>query len=168
MEHEVSAEIVVGGGAESFALDAAAIGIALEEVEGELAQGVESGRSMVAPNAAVVLPERDVQPSVQLVLDDPVAAHRAAYGLGRGPSHSKSLLLLPGQSPAAAPEHCSEPLGLSSNQSVRRVSRVWLPQGLPACWRSLPSAALNVEIGKSQGRGAGVRSELSRHRIEAL
>lgn len=73
---------MVKGGGEAFRLDASWYGLALEEVEGERAEGVESSWGVVASDTAVIFAEVHIQHPLRLVFDRPTRTHRLGQGEG--------------------------------------------------------------------------------------
>lgn len=76
-KHSLGVEVVIRRGLEALLFDGLGGGgwCLFDQVQGELAQGVEIPWSVVAADAAVVLAEGDVQDPMQGVFDAPVGAH---------------------------------------------------------------------------------------------
>ena len=98
-------KVVVPSCLEHFVADASGSWGCLQNVDGELANGGEVFRRMIAAAAAGIFVEQHIEDPVQVVLDAPVGAHDREQLLGRQQTRGQEVsdLVLGGLAHAAAP-----------------------------------------------------------------
>ena len=77
MSHEVEEFLVVPAGLESFVAHRGFSRVASEDVEGQLSDDGEIGRSVVLSGSGLIFSEQDVELPVEVIFDLPVASDYA-------------------------------------------------------------------------------------------
>jgi hypothetical protein len=82
LKHDLGAEDVVQRRGETLFLCTHGWPIALEQIDGEFAQGIEVGRGVTATDTTIVVAESDIKHPVQLVFNAPMGANGVGKRLG--------------------------------------------------------------------------------------